>query len=267
VGSPDIFGPQRNNPFGSINFVTCHDGFSLQDLVTYSQKHNEANGEQNRDGSDHNLSWNCGIEGPTDDPVVNKLRNRQVRNFLTLLMLSHGTPMLWMGDETGHTRLGNNNPWCQDNDLNWFNWDRARDNAALVEFTRNLIRFSAGLEILQENRYWKATDNAATGDISWHGTQAGRPDWTPGSHALAFTLEQPASGRNVHVMLNAGSGDLTFEAPPAPAGLSWHRIIDTAAPTPANKTAPAPPSPLGPGRLPVAGHSITVLQCLDNTLK
>ncbi|MEN8008264.1 MAG: glycogen debranching protein GlgX [Candidatus Krumholzibacteriota bacterium] len=267
VGSPDLFASPRHRPFQSINFVTCHDGFSLRDLVSYRKKHNEANGEMGQDGSDGNLSCNHGIEGPTDDPAIIALRERQVRNFLCLLLLSHGTPMLLMGDEGGHTRQGNNNPWCQDNELNWLDWDQVRENAGLVRFTRELVRFTKSLEILQENRFWTATSPDLKGEISWHGTQPGRPDWTPASRVLAFTLEQPASGRHVHVMLNAGNKVAEFTPPNAPAGLAWTPILDT------SRISPDDIGELTPQRLPatssvmVPGHSIRVLQCKDKLLK
>jgi glycogen operon protein len=267
VGSPDLFSKPKDRPFVSVNFVTCHDGYSLRDLVSYRKKCNEANGEKDRDGSNDNLSWNCGVEGPTDDPDVAILRERQVRNFLCLLMLSHGTPMLWMGDESGHTRQGNNNPWCQDNELNWFDWDLVRSNAGLVRFTRELIRFTESVEILQDNRFWSATSPDQQGDISWHGLQPGRPDWTPASHVLAFTLEQLETGRHVHVMLNADDQDLEFGLPPAPAGMEWVSVIDTSRPSPGDIGDPEGPVLVDTAGIMVPAHSISVLQCQDKPVK
>ncbi len=259
VGSPDLFASPRHRPFQSINFVTCHDGFSLYDLVSYETKHNDANGEMGRDGSDDNLSWNCGTEGPTTELAITALREQQVRNFLCLLMLSHGTPMLLMGDESGHTRQGNNNPWCQDNELNWLDWDLVNRNTDLLRFTRELVTFTQSLEILQGNRFWAATNPDLKGDISWHGAKPGRPDWTPNSRILAFTLEQPASGHHVHTMLNTGEKKVEFTLPEAPAGMVWVRILDTSRILPDD--LPEAPSVL------VQGHSITVLQCRDKLLK
>ncbi len=267
VGSSDLFPTPSHRPFGSINFVTCHDGFSLRDLVSYQKKHNLANGEQNRDGSDDNLSWNGGTEGETDDPEISILRARQVRNFLCLTMLAHGTPMLWMGDEHGHTRQGNNNPWCQDNKLNWFDWDLVNAHAGLVRFTRELIWFTSQIGNLQVNRYWTVTSPENRGEISWHGTEYGKPDWSPPSRTLAFTLEQASTGNHVHVMLNADSRDREFEVPPTTAQKSWHRVIDTARQSPEDIVASAD-APLSdtPNQL-IPAHSVTVLVCRDNPVE
>ncbi len=267
VGSPDLFARPQDRPFESINFVTCHDGFSLRDLVSYHQKHNDANGEQGADGANDNLSWNCGIEGPTDDPVISALREKQVRNFLCLMMLSHGTPMLWMGDECGHTRQGNNNPWCQDNELNWFDWDSLRANANLVRFTRELIRFTKSVGLLQDNRFWKATNHEQGGHISWHGTEPGRPDWTGASRFLAFTLEQFDLGPDVYLALNADTRELEFELPPLLDKRPWARVIDTSLASPNDILNHGAPAPVQPARITVPGHSITVLQAQDKPLK
>src|SRR3712207_5474499 len=139
TGSSDLYETDGRRPFASVNFITAHDGFTLHDLVSYNEKHNEANQEGNRDGTDDNRSWNCGVEGPTDDPEVTELRRRQRRNFLTTLFLSQGVPMLLGGDEFGRTQHGNNNPWCQDNELSWFHWELDGDQQALLEFTKRLI--------------------------------------------------------------------------------------------------------------------------------
>src|SRR5947208_1269134 len=139
TGSSDLYQDDGRRPHASINFVTCHDGFTLADLVSYDEKHNEANGEENRDGSDDNLSWNCGVEGPTDDPEVLELRERQKRNFLASLLFSQGVPMLCGGDELGRTQLGNNNAYCQDNEISWYDWELDEGDHALCEFTRHLI--------------------------------------------------------------------------------------------------------------------------------
>ena len=139
LGSPEIYGHEEREAEQSVNFVTCHDGFTLNDLVSYNQKHNEANGEDNRDGADDNRSWNCGVEGPTDDPAVEKLRNRQVKNFLTVTMLSLGVPMILMGDEVRRTQHGNNNAYCQDNEISWFDWTLLSKHADVHRFVRLLI--------------------------------------------------------------------------------------------------------------------------------
>jgi glycogen operon protein len=244
-----------------VNFATCHDGFCLRDLVSYDRKHNEANGEGNRDGTDENNSWNCGIEGPTDDPVVAALRARQTRNFLTLTMLAHGTPMLLAGDEFGHTRAGNNNPWCQDNELNHLDWSAAAQDAGLLRFTRRLLAFTGSLRILQEDRYWAATNPDGDGDIAWHGVQCGRPDWSPRSRTLAFTLEHSSGTELVHVMTNAGPQGLDFALPVPPGVDPWLQVIDTSRPSPADihETGTAPPVTTAVVR--VAPHSVVVLVC------
>src|SRR5437762_5636314 len=139
IGSPEIYGHKQREPEQSVNFVTCHDGFTLNDLVSYNQKHNDANGEDNRDGANHNCSWNCGVEGPSDDPAIEKLRNRQVKNFLTVTMMSLGVPMILMGDEVRHTQAGNNNAYCQDNEISWFDWTRVAKHADVHRFVKLLI--------------------------------------------------------------------------------------------------------------------------------
>jgi isoamylase len=257
VGSPDLLRGARARPSHSVNFATCHDGFCLRDLVSYDRKHNEANGEDNRDGTDDNLSWNCGIEGPTDDPVVAALRARQTRNFLALTLLAHGTPMLLAGDESGHTRRGNNNPWCQDNELNHLDW--AATDAGLLRFTQRLLAFCRGLRLLGEDRYWAATSPTGVGDISWHGVARGRPDWSPRSRALAFTLHHAGSGEHVHVMTNSGAQALLFELPPAPAGRPWRQVLDTARPSPADIGEPGAYAVVEGDAVRVAPHAVTVL--------
>ncbi len=139
MGSPDIYGAREREPEQSVNFVTCHDGFTLNDLVSYNRKHNEVNGEDNKDGTDYNLSWNCGVEGPTDDPAIEALRNRQVRNSMTITLTSVGTPMLSMGDEVRLTRYGNNNAYCQDNEISWFDWSMHARHWDMHRFTKSLI--------------------------------------------------------------------------------------------------------------------------------
>jgi isoamylase len=259
VGSPDLFSGPAYRPSHCINFVACHDGFSLADLVSYEKKHNLINGEENRDGSDHNLSSNHGVEGPSDDPKIERVRQRQIRNFLCLLFLSHGTPMLWMGDEARHTRKGNNNPWCQDNELNWLDWNLVQANADLLRFTRELILFSRSLPIFADDRFWSATSPGKKGDITWHGVQAGKPDWTPPSHSLAYTLVHPSQRDTIHVMLNAGPADLKFQVPANRTGHQWRRIIDTAADAPADFILPGEAKALPGSTVRVINRSISVL--------
>jgi isoamylase len=260
VGSPDLFNSHRDRPSRSINFVTCHDGFTLADLVAYNRKHNLANGEQNRDGSDNNLSWNSGVEGPTFAPEVHAVRRRQIRNFLCLLFLSHGQPLLWMGDEVRRTQLGNNNAYCQDNPLGWFRWADVARHADLLRFVKELVRLVDGIPQLNEDRFWHATSATERGDISWHGTELGKPDWTPLSHGLAWTLEGRRPQERIHVLANAWWRELTFALPTLPANLRWHRVVDTARPSPADITSGADAEAITSGALTVGWHSTVVLQ-------
>jgi len=259
VGSPDLFSEVDDSPSHSVNYVTCHDGFCLADLVAYEQKQNLDNGEQNRDGSNNNLSWNCGVEGPTDIPDIQQLRRQQVRNFLSILFLSHGEPLLLMGDELGHTRRGNNNPWCQDNDLNWLNWQLAGDDNNLLKYTRQLVEFTSQLQILQENRFWKATSPTATGDISWHGAKTGEPDWSPESRAIAYSLEHQGGAERLHVVLNSHSEDSEFELPALPRGERWLRIIDTSREAPETFRHPTIAPPIDGKTIAAPAHSVVVL--------
>jgi isoamylase len=229
MGSPDIYPQLDREPNRSINFMTCHDGFTLNDLVSYNEKHNEANGEDNRDGANDNHSWNCGVEGPTTDPAVEALRLKQIKNLLTILFMSQGTPMLLMGDEIRRTQLGNNNAYCQDNELSWFDWDGIEKHADLLRFVRGLIHFIQSLKIFQQERILKLGYSRNTPYIIWHGVKREQPDWNPNSHSLAFTLHHPEAGEHLYIMLNAYWEPLTFELPPPiDIGERWYRIVDTA---------------------------------------
>jgi len=237
VASPDIYPQKRypqsdREPNRSINFVTCHDGFTLNDLVSYNQKHNEANGEDNRDGSDYNCSWNCSVEGPADDPEVEALRLKQIKNFLTVLLVSQGTPMLLMGDEVRRGQAGNNNVYCQDNELSWFDWNALEQQADMLRFVRGLIHFIQDREIFSHDRFLATTEDTEDPHIVWHGVCLGEPDWDYNSHSLAFTLRHLGSAEHLHIMLNAYWEPLAFELPPLPYEECWHRIVDTALPAP-----------------------------------
>jgi isoamylase len=233
LGSPDIYPKPDREPGRSIHFVTCHDGFTLNDLVSYNRKHNEANGEHSRDGTNDNYSWNCGHEGPTDSPEIKKLRLRQIKNFLTLVFFSQGTPMLLMGDEVRRTQLGNNNAYCQDNEVSWFDWDAVEHEAALLQFTQGLIRLTQKLQTLQVERVLQVTEIwSHEPHVVWHGTQLGQPDWSDNSHSLAFTLRHPKANEELHVMLNAYWEPLIFELPDLEPGRRWYRIVDTAVAAP-----------------------------------
>ncbi|MBX3604042.1 MAG: glycogen debranching protein GlgX [Piscinibacter sp.] len=232
-GSPDLYGARPREPAQSINFVTCHDGFTLNDLVSYDRKHNEANLEGNRDGTDHNLSWNCGVEGPTDDPQVEALRARQVRNLLAITVLSLGTPMLLMGDEVRRSQRGNNNAYCQDNPLSWFDWTLLQRHADLHRFVRGLIRLRFRRESVREDRRLTLSELVQRAHVQLHGVQLNHPDEGHESRSLAVTASSLSGDLLMHFALNAWWEPLDFELPPLPAwagadGTGWRRIIDTA---------------------------------------
>lgn len=227
-GSPDIYGHAQREPEQSINFVTCHDGFTLNDLVSYNSKHNEANGENNCDGADANLSWNCGVEGPGEDPAVEKLRNREVKNFLAVTLLSVGTPMLLMGDEVRRTQRGNNNAYCQDNEISWFDWSLLEKHSDIKRFVKTLIeirhrRTDTQLDNLTLNQL------LARARIERHGVELHQPDWSNQSHSLAISASAVAADLDLYLMLNAYWEPLRFELPLVHrAGLRpWRRWLDT----------------------------------------
>jgi len=234
MGSPDIYKHKEREAEHSINFVTCHDGFTLNDLVSYNQKHNEANGENNRDGSDDNMSWNCGTEGPTDDAEIEALRNRQVKNFFALGLLSAGTPMLLMGDEVRRTQRGNNNAYCQDGEISWFDWTLLQRHADIHRFVKALTEFRQRRDVVAEEGKISLEELLQRAMIEWHGVALNRPDWGEQSHALAFTFRSLRARFLVHGMLNAYWEPLTFELPALPAenGEKWRRCLDTALASP-----------------------------------
>src|SRR5262245_41080845 len=248
IGSPDIYAYEAREPEQSVNFVTCHDGFTLNDLVSYDRKHNEANGEQNRDGADDNRSWNCGVEGPTDDPEVERLRNRQVKNFLTATLLSIGLPMITMGDEVRRTQGGNNNAYCQDNETSWFDWSLVAKHADVHRFVslltaRRLLRdLEPRRQRISLNHLLQETTKA------WHGVKLDQPDWSHTSHSLAFAAEIRRDHLLMHLILNAYWEPLDFELPPAdPDSPSpWRRWIDTSLDAP-DDIVPWRTAPLVPG--------------------
>ena len=227
LASPDIYFRLDTDINRCVNFVTCHDGFTLNDLVAYNEKHNEANNEDSRDGCNHNFSWNCGAEGETEDLEVNQLRWQQIKNFLTILFMSQGTPMLLMGDEIRHTQRGNNNAYCQDNELSWFDWSLVEKNQDLLRFVKKLIQFTQGLEIFREEKFLQVDKVSTKPHIIWHGQRLKQPDWSDDSHFLAFSLCHPPSGERLHVIFNAYWESLEFELPSLKLGNSWHRVIDT----------------------------------------
>ncbi len=232
TGSPDLYTGNSREPWHSINFVTCHDGFTLADMVGYNEKHNEANGEWSRDGTNDNYSWNCGAEGPTDDPEVRALRARQIRNALTLTVVAHGVPMLLAGDELGRTQQGNNNAYCQDNEVSWVDWKLAEENADLLRFFRMLIRVRKRYKLMTEGTF---SPNPVEGDvrIEWHGVRLHQPDWSFESRSIAAHAHGIAKGEQKHIYLIANSHwePHTYELPVVPEWV-WTRSIDTSRPSP-----------------------------------
>jgi glycogen operon protein len=226
VGSPEIYRHKQREAEQSVNFVTCHDGFTLNDLVSYSLKHNEANGEGNRDGADDNRSWNCGVEGPTNDPEIERLRGRQVKNFLAVTLLSLGLPMLVMGDEVRRTQRGNNNAYCQDNRLSWFDWTLVDRNENLRRFVRLLIAGRLDADSAVAGERMTLTQLISRAIRGWHGVKNGQPDWSYYSHSVALSAEVPSDGLHVFLIFNAYSGTVEFELPPSTTG--WRRWLDTA---------------------------------------
>ncbi|MBN1853161.1 MAG: glycogen debranching protein GlgX [Pirellulales bacterium] len=231
VGSPEIYGHEQREAAQSVNFVTCHDGFTLNDLVSYNQKHNEENGEDNRDGTDDNRSWNCGIEGPADDPAVQKLRNRQVKNFFTVTLMSLGLPMILMGDEVRRTQLGNNNAYCQDNEISWFDWTLVETHADLHRFVALLNARRLLRDIEHERHRVSLKTMLQEAKHAWHGVKVLEPDWSDSSYSVALGAELDRDGLCFHLILNAYWEPLEFELPIL-KGDMWRRWIDTSLDSP-----------------------------------
>ncbi len=280
-GSADLYEWNNRLPRHSINYITCHDGFTLNDLVSYNHKHNEANGEDNRDGWDENHSWDCGLEGETDDVEILDLRRRQAKNLMATLFLSQGVPMLLAGDEFLRTQKGNNNAWCQDNEISWVDWTLKEKNAEFLRFTRELIQLRKRHASLRRKRFLRgeflkrraATPSSlmafpVTGpvrpadaglpdhiverfelpkleglaDIVWHGKEPRKPDWSPPSQVLAFSLDGRFNGREIdpdyavdsdfYVAINGSQEPVPFRIPQSPTKRKWRRVVDTALASP-----------------------------------
>lgn len=255
LASPDLYGHENREPEQSINFITCHDGFTLNDLVSYNHKHNEANREENRDGHNHNLSWNCGVEGPTDDPEIEQLRQRQIKNFFTVTLLALGVPMLLMGDEVRRTQQGNNNAYCQDNELSWFDWRLLNKHARLHQFVKQLIRLRLDLPMFEEKRGLSLNQLLRQAKIQWHGVKLHQPDWSEDSHSLAVTIQ--GQRELFHLILNAYWEPLAFELPPIGQS-GWRQVIDTYLESPADCCDQAGPIVAGP-TYPVQPRSVVLL--------
>jgi isoamylase len=244
AGSSDLYQSSSRHPFNSINFITSHDGFTLYDLVSFNKKHNEGNGENNRDGDNHNFSWNSGVEGHTSNKTINKLRFRRMRSMFLILLLSQGVPMINAGDEFGHSKNGNNNSWCQDNETNWLNWDLTVQNEGFLHFCKQCIHLRKTHSVFQRTSFFKTTNEEKTGalsfqdlpEISWQSTSPSSQDWSAECHTLAFLLNgQGMDSDHFFIMLNGDSvSDATFTLPPIPGTTKqrWAQIIDTSRESP-----------------------------------
>jgi isoamylase/glycogen operon protein len=255
-GSQDLYG-RGGSPSNSINFVTSHDGFTLPDLVSYNHKHTLGNGEENSDGMDENYSWNCGVEGPSVNERVISLRGRLMRNYHLALMISQGVPMLLMGDEYGHTKFGNNNTWCQDNELNWFLWDQLNEQQAFNRFYRLMIEFRKAHPILRKGSFLKKED------IAWHGIQPNYPSWGIDDHLVAFTLYDPQNGNDIYIAFYGGSHSITVHFPEPRQGKKWHWVIDTHNESPDDILEVGHYKPVNYHQHRMFSHSSLLLKALD----
>jgi isoamylase len=260
MGSPDIYAAGERPTGQSINYITCHDGFTLNDLVSYNEKHNDGNLNSNQDGTNANLSWNCGIEGPTNDPKVESLRIRQIKNFFTLTLLSVGTPMLQMGDEVRRTQKGNNNAYCLNNEISWFDWDLCKTNTEIMRFVQQMIRLRL--------HFYKGTNGAPIAleeylrdaQIEWHGTRLHEPDWGRDSHSLAISLHNHALKQVRYIAINSFWNQMEFELPGfEDDSAHWIRMIDTSLPSPSDIADVGEGSEIAASSYVVNPHSVVVL--------
>jgi glycogen operon protein len=271
AGSNDLYASSGRQPYASINFITAHDGFTLHDLVSYNEKHNEANGEDNRDGENNNISWNCGAEGPTDDPEVRALRERQKRNFLATMLLSQGVPMISHGDEMGRTQQGNNNAYCQDNEITWIDWNLDADKQTLLEFARRLVHFRRAQPVLRRRKYfqgrsirggevkdvaWLAPDGREMDDAAWHAGFVRTLGMELSGSAIEEVNErgEPITGDTLLVLLNGHTDKVPFTLPPADDEQHWQRVFDTFDPHGSERLYKAG------ARYPLQGRSVVVFK-------
>jgi len=260
AGSSDLYQGRGGSPDNSINFVNCHDGFTLNDLVSYNAKHNEANGENNNDGINDNVSWNCGVEGPSDDAAVEALRSRQIRNFAALLLLSRGVPMFVAGDEARRTQNGNNNAYCQDNETSWFDWRLVEKHQDVHRFWKRMIEFRKAHAVLHSGQFYSGAPNErGLADVTWHGTKLNSPDWgNSEARVLGMTLAGFNGQPDIHVMMNMYWEPLDFDLPEV-AGRKWYRVADTSLAAPNDIVDPRGEAAVSGSTYAVAGRSVVVL--------
>jgi glycogen operon protein len=259
AASPDLYPRTDRDVRRTVNFVTCHDGFTLNDLVSYNEKHNQENGENNNDGHNDNRSWNCGVEGPADDAEIEALRLRQIKNFYTILLMSQGTPMLGMGDEIRRTQHGNNNAFNRDVPWNWFDWADTARHHGLLRFVRELLHFHNEVEVLHHKRYLNLGYHPTEPYVDFHGVELYQPDWGQDSHSFALTLCHPRADEQLHVILNAYWEHLTFALPPLGDGREWRCIVDTYQPAADDIHPIAAAPPVQGTRYTVGSRSAVVL--------
>ncbi|MDM8545447.1 glycogen debranching protein GlgX [Candidatus Venteria ishoeyi] len=263
TGSNDLYQVDGRLPVNSINFITCHDGFTLHDLVSYEYKNNEGNGENNNDGCNHNLSWNCGIEGKTSDQNILTLRNRQIRNAFTLLLLSHGVPMLLAGDEVQRTQKGNNNAYCQDNELSWFDWHQTKKHPGLLHFVQEMTAFRKRHKNLMRRHYLTGQPCPGSGrlDVRWHGYQLNQPLWDdPDAQLLVYTLAAPDEDEeDLHIMINMSDRPIRLSLPRI-KNQRWHRAIDTSMESPQDIISKSEQHTWPGLHYQVSAHSIVVME-------
>ena len=235
TGSADLYGDDGRSAYNSINFITCHDGFTLRDLVSYNDKHNEANLEGNRDGTNDNNSWNCGAEGESNDPAIQRLRKQQAKNFACTLLFSGGTPMILGGDEFLRTQRGNNNAYCQDNEISWFDWNEVERQKDVLSFYTKVIALTRRYPVLQCRKFFTGTDSNGNGipDIQWFGQNLDEPAWSdPELRTLSYRLDggEDPTGAGDYVLFVIFNADFLTQftrLPSLPAGKRWLRVIDT----------------------------------------
>jgi glycogen operon protein len=254
AGSSDLYLRDGRKPFHSINFITSHDGFTLRDLVSYQGKHNDDNGEDNRDGGDYNNSANYGVEGPTNDPSIEQIRERQMKNFVATMMISQGTPMILGGDEFGRTQCGNNNAYCQDNEISWYDWTLPVKNAALFRFVKEMIALRLRHHGFMRPEFYtgRGGNYNAVPDISWFDEKGNTPDWEKTDPCLALRMDGSRADimadrddNDFFIMFNSGEADVVFRVCDPPEGKRWFRVVDTGLPSPEDILTPGNEKPLG----------------------